>query len=318
MVRLDRNKQWSWIFVVIIVVFLISPLFLDVSIISLFTKILIFGLLAMSLDLLVGYTGLWSFGHASIFGIAAYSTAILITRFSITDFWVTAPASIFIAILVASLFGYIALRTSGIYFLLVTLALGEVVYHTAIRWTDLFGGSNGIVGIPYPGFCNSSVIYFYFVFVVCAGCVIFMYFLTKSPFGYSLQGIRENETRMKCLGYNVWLRKYITFIISGGVGGIAGVLYVHFNGLIAPSSVGLDASGMLWLMLIIGGVGTLWGSLTGCALIICIQYFVSSVSPLRWPLILGSFFVAAVMFAGSGIFIELRKVLSRFTKGRTF
>ena len=214
------------------------------------------------------------------------------TRFGIIDFWVTAPGSILTATLVAAIFGFIALRVSGIYFLLVTLALGEVVYHTAVRWTDFFGGSNGIIGIPYPGFCGSPVAFYYFVSGVWILCVSFLYCLTKSPFGNSLQGIRENETRMECLGYNVWLRKYVSFVISGALAGVAGVLYVHFNGLISPSSVGLDASGLLWLMLIIGGVGTLWGGLAGCVLILCIQYFVSSISPLRWPLILGVFFVA--------------------------
>lgn len=313
----NKNRIVLWLaFIVCTVVFLVSPLFVDVAILSLFIKILIFGLLVMSLDLLVGYAGLWAFGHASIFGIAAYSTAILITRFGITNFWVTAPASILMATLVASIFGYVALRVAGIYFLLVTMALGEVVYHTAVRWTDLFGGSNGIVGIPYPSFCSSPGSIFYFVSAVWTGCVVFLYFLTKSPFGYSLQGIRENEIRMECLGYNVWLRKYVTFIISSALAGVAGVLYVHFNGLIGPSSVGLEASGLLWLMLIIGGVGTLWGGLTGSVFIICIQYFVSSISPMRWPLILGVFFVAAVTFAGSGFFVEARKLLSGARKGR--
>lgn len=291
--------------------FLLSPLFVNTSILNLLMKIMIFSLLTMSLDLQVGYTGLWSFGHSSLFGVSAYTTAILITKYGFTSFWATAPLSIVTAILVSALFGYVALRVSGIYFLLVTLALGEVVYHTAVRWTDLFGGSNGIFGIPYPGFCSSPFCYFYFVSVVFAVLAGFLYLITKSPFGYSLKGIRENRARMDCLGYNVWLRQYGTFILSGTTAGVAGVLYVHFNGLISPSSVGLDATGLLWLMLLCGGPGTLWGSIIGSILILTIQYFVSSISPLRWPLIMGMFFVAAVMSAKSGIYPEMQKILEK-------
>jgi branched-chain amino acid transport system permease protein len=314
---LIRNKL-RWVLIACLLVFLVLPPFVGIDILNLLTKMVIFGLLVMSLDLLVGYTGLLSFGHAAIFGMSAYSTAILVTRYGVSSFWVTAPASVLIAIIVAAIFGYVALRVSGVYFLLVTLALGEVVYHTAVRWTDLFGGSNGIVGITYPGFCHTPVTYFYFTSVVCIICVTFLYYLTKSPFGYSLQGIRENETRMKHLGYNVWLHKYIAFIIGGAIAGIAGVLYVHYSGVIAPSSVGLDATGLLWLMLIVGGVGTLWGSYTGCVLVMSIQYFVSSLTPLRWPLFLGLFFVLAVMFARTGIYSEARKLLIKITKGPAY
>jgi len=286
------------------------PAITGLSVQGLAAKILIFGLVAMSLDLLVGYLGLWSFCHATLVGAAAYSTAILISRFGITDFWITAPASLLAAGLLACLLAYISLRVSGLYYLLVTLALGQAFYYTTIIWVSLFGGSDGIGRIKYPSIAHSDVSYYYFVLLVCLACFILLHLITKSPFGYVLRGIRDNETRMKCLGYNVWLYKFTAFVVAGLFAAAAGILYVHFNGLITPASVGVEANGLPWLFLIIGGAATLWGALTGSALILILQYFVSSVIPQRWPIVLGACFIVAVMLARSGIFVAIRKLLN--------
>jgi branched-chain amino acid transport system permease protein len=292
----------------------VLPLFADLSILGLFTKILIFGLLAMSLDLLVGYTGLWCFCQATFFGAAAYTIGIFITHLNMTNFWINAFAGILIAVLIAAIFGYISLRVRELTFLLVTLALGEAGFQ-AVRRSDFLGSSDGIGGIMYPGFCSSPEAFFYFVLFVCVVCFILLFFLVRSPFGYVLQGIRENEIRMKSLGYNVGLHKYVAFLISGLFAGIAGVLYVYFNGLISPTSMGLEATGLLWLMLILGGAGTLWGCLTGSAIIYFLQYFVSSLAPLRWPMIVGVIFVLAVMFARRGIYVLVKERLITAMKG---
>jgi len=297
------------IFMCLLFAAMVIPVFGDLAIVGLTTKILIFGLLAMSLDILVGYTGLWSFGHAALSGAASYTTAILLTRFEITSFWITAPVSILIAFVVACVFGFISLRVSGLYFLLVTLALGQAAYHTTIHLREFFGGESGIGGIPYPPFCDSPTSFFYFALFVCFACFISLYIFAKSSFGYSLQAIREDEVRMKCLGYNIWLHKYIVFMISGFFAGIAGVLYVHYNGLMTPSSISIEGNGLPWLMLIIGGSGTLWGALLGSGVIFILQYFISSWIPLRWPLLLGICFVSAVLFARGGILVSIREFL---------
>jgi branched-chain amino acid transport system permease protein len=285
-----------------------SPFLFDAAMISLFTKILIFGLFAMSLDLLVGYTALWSFGHAAFFGIAGYSTGILITRFDISSFWITLPATILIVFIFSAIYGFISLRVSGTYFLLVTLALGEITYHTSVALYDWTGGETGLASIPYPSFIDSSEGIYYFVLAICLACFAFLHFLVKSPFGQSLKGIREDETRMKCLGYNVWLHKYIAFIVAGLFAGISGVLYAHYNGVIVTYDVGLVASGLPWLMLIIGGAGTLWGSLIGSAVVFFLEYFTSSLTPGRWPLIEGAIFVIVIMAARQGILVWIRQM----------
>ena len=290
---------------VVIVLFLMTaPLFISTAMVSLLTKILIFALLAMSLDIAFGYTGLWSFGHAAIFGVGAYTCGILIIHYGITSFWLAAPGGVLMAVLASAAFGIVALRVSGIYFLLVTFALGQLVFSLAIKWKRMTGGSDGLAGIPYPdiGFSFSPNSFYCFTLVIFIIFALALYRLVKSPFGYSLQGIREDETRMGALGYNTWLHKYIAFIISGLFSGIAGVLYVYFNGLISPESVGMLGSGSAMIMIIIGGTGTLWGGIIGSAVIFVLEYFASLFTPDRWPIILGACFVAAVSFARGGIY----------------
>jgi branched-chain amino acid transport system permease protein len=294
------------------------PFYADLSIVSLFTKILIFGLLVMSLDLLVGYTGLMAFGHAAFFGVAAYTVAILGKHYNVTSFWLAAPAGVVMAVFVASIFGLVALRVSGVYFLLITLAMGQLIYgivHTSVGPLGaLTGGSDGLGGVQYPeifGYAFEAETYYYFAFIACIICCVFLYWITKSPFGYGLQGIRENEVRARALGYNTWLYQYIAFIVGGLFAGVAGVLYIYYNGFISPEGVGIGASGFLWLMLIIGGSGTLWGSLLGAAVILVLQYFVSGFTPERWPLILGVCFVGVIMFYRGGILPQLIKLWRR-------
>jgi branched-chain amino acid transport system permease protein len=290
---------------IVIAAFLgLAPLCIGTALVSLLTKVVIFSLLAMSLDIIFGYTGLWSFAHAAIFGVAAYTNAIMIKHFGITNFWLTAPSGIFMAGITSAIFGLIALRVSGIYFLLITFALGQLVFSVAVEWVNMTGGSDGIGGIPYPdiGFSFSAATYYYFALVISIICAFLLRKFIKSPFGQSLQGIRESEIRMRSLGYNTWLHKFMAFIVSGLFGGVAGILYTHFNGLITPASIGMAASGLVIIMIIIGGTGTLWGGVVGSAFISVLGYFVSIASPERWPVILGACFVASVMFARKGIF----------------
>jgi len=241
-------------YVVIGLFLVILPSFVGLALVSLTTKILIFGLLVMSLDLLVGYTG-----------IGAYTTGILINEFEITNFWLTAPASVLMAVIAACIFGLIALRVSQVYFLLITLAMGQLVYGivntSAGTLGAMTGGSDGLGSIPYPefGLSFTPVGFYYFSFIVFVICAFLMRRIIASPLGYGLQGVREREIRLQALGYNTWLYKYIAFVIGGLFAGVAGVLYVHFNGFISPDALGVEATGMLWLMLIIGGSGTIWG-----------------------------------------------------------
>lgn len=298
----------------VILAFLFAgPFLIGTALVSLLTKILIFALMAMSLDLTFGYTGLWSFGHAALFGVAAYTNGVLIKHYGITSFWLAAPSGVMMGVIASAIFGLIALRVSGIYFLLITFALGQLVYSIGIKWIAMTGGSDGLRGIPYPvlGFSFSPISFYYFTLVIFGLCAFAMYAIVKSPFGYGLQGIRENETRMRVLGYNTWLHKYVAFVTSGLFGGVAGILYIHFNGLITPASVGMAASGLATIMIIIGGRGTLWGAMIGSGTVFILEYFISMFTPERWPAVLGACFIAAVLFARGGILVKLNALWAK-------
>ena len=212
---------------------------------SMVTKILIYAVFAMSLNLIYGYAGLFSLGHAAFFGAGAYTAGILIIRFGIQSFWLVAPASILITMLIAAIFGIIALQVKGLYFMFVTLALGQLLSSIALKWRLVTGGSNGLAGIPYPalglpGLTMTTTSFYYLVLIFFVICLFLLYWLINTPFGQALQGIRDDEGRMAHLGYNTWLFKYLAFVIAGAFAGAAGILFGHFSGTIR--GIGLNIS----------------------------------------------------------------------------
>src|SRR6202047_2542918 len=202
-------------------------------VILLATRALAFSILVMSLDILLGFTGLASLGQAAYLGVGAYLTAILATRYGFGlgfDFSLVVVLGILVGAALAVRFGLLSLRDTGVYFLMITRALGQCGWGLAYRWNSLTGGDNGINLRQRPKFgidLANEVTFFYLVFGCFAVSLLIMYTLVRSPFGRSLVGIRERELRMKILGYNTWLHKYLAFIIAGGFGGLAGVLWAH-------------------------------------------------------------------------------------------
>lgn len=289
-----------------VVIFIMLPPFLPTYLQSLMAKVLVFAIFGMSWNLLDGYTGLFSLGHAAYFGIAGYTTGILIMHNGIHSFWITAPCAILIAALTAAVFGFIALRVSGVYFLLMTFAFAMLLYSLALKWTSMFGGMNGLPGIPRPDLglpwlTWNTANFYYFVFIAFVICFFLMYRFVRSPFGHALQGIRESESRMLALGYNTWLYKYVAFVIAGTFAGVAGMLFAHFNGDVSIVNIGADYSFLVVLIAIIGGTGTFFGPIIGAFVMVLVQYLASIYSPERWPLILGVIFVIIIMYLPTGI-----------------
>lgn len=297
-------------------ILLIMPPFLPPYYQIVLTKVLIFGLFVASLDVIYGYTGLFSLGHAAFFGAGGYAAGILIVRYGISSFWLHTPLAVLIVIIVAAVFGVIALRVSGVYFLLITFALGELLVSAATKWGFLSTqvGTEGILNI-FPPELGLPITWritnlYYFVFVVFAVCLFVLHRFLNSPFGLTLKGIREDEPRMQALGYNTWLHKYIAYIVAAVFAGVAGVLLAYYNGFMIPSTLGVTNSALAMLMVIIGGAGTLYGPIVGALVIIFVEFFASTFSQERWPLILGATFVLAVMYARGGLIVYL----SRFWK----
>jgi len=271
---------------------------------GLLTKMLIFGIFAMSLDLLLGYAGLPSLGHAAYFGVAAYTVGLLALRVT-NNFWLDFPAGLLMATGVSALFGLFALRARGSYFLMITLALGQVLWGIAFGWRSLTGGDDGLPSVPRPQLplpwaLTDGVPFYYFVLAFFAVAVLVLSVIVRSPFGRALVGIRESERRMEVLGYDVWRYKYVAFILAGLFAGVAGNLFVYFNGFVSPSYLNIVFSASALLMVILGGAGTLLGPALGAAVIVFLENLISAYME-RWVLVLGVIYVLVTLFAPHGL-----------------
>jgi branched-chain amino acid transport system permease protein len=290
-------------------------------VILLATRAMAFAILAMSLDLLLGYTGLPSLGQAAYFGVGAYLTAVLATKFHFGmgwDFWIVVILGILIGAALAAVFGLFAIRAGGVYFLMITLALGQCVWGLAYRWNSLTGGDNGINMSGRPNFgldLGNEVAFFYLVFGFFIVSMALMYVLVRSPFGRSLEGIRERELRMQILGYNTWLHKYIAFIIAGGFGGLAGVLWAHTNGHVSPETVVITTSVDALLMVVLGGAGTLVGATIGTAIVFGLREYLSTLVP-WWQYALGGVYVLTILYLPSGLMGIPARIRQRLSQGK--
>jgi branched-chain amino acid transport system permease protein len=285
-------------------------------VILLLAQVMVLGIAAMSVDLLLGYTGLPSLGQAAYLGVGAYLTAILATRYGVGlgwDFWLIVAAGILSGAATAAFFGFFAVRAGGVYFLMITLALGMCVWGLAYRWNSLTGGDNGInlPGRPHFGIrLADDLTFFYVVLGFFIASLATLQLLVSSPFGRSLVGIRERELRMRILGYNTWLHKYIAFVIAGAFGGLAGVLWAHLNGIVSPSDVILTASVDVLLMVVLGGPGTLVGGLIGATVVVFLREYLATIVP-WWQYVLGAVYVLTILYLPGG----LMALPNRFIKG---
>jgi branched-chain amino acid transport system permease protein len=275
---------------------------------ALVSEIFIFAIFAMSLDLLLGFTGLMSLGHAAFFGLGAYAVAILGVQFGINA-WVGLATGVAIAGGGAALIGFFCVRTAGIPFLMLTLALSQLVFSVALKWRDVTGGSDGLAIAEKPGFfgydlSNSLVMYF-----MALSFFVLAYWglrrLLNAPLGHAFVGIRENEQRMMAIGYPTRAYKLLSFTIAGALAGLAGGLYAIFNGFISADAVYWTASGDILIMTMLGGAGTLIGPAVGTAIFLLLKNVVSSYSE-HWLSIIGITFICCVMFFPGGLWGALQ------------
>jgi branched-chain amino acid transport system permease protein len=280
---------------------------------ALVIEILIFSILALSLDILLGHTGLVSFGHAAFFGVAAYGLGIAAGRMT-PELMVTVPVGLAAAVLLAIPLGWLSIRLSGFYFLMITFAFAQMVYVVAFRWKWLTGGSDGLL-IPsatflgLPALRSREALYYTTLAAFLLSC-IGMISILRTQFGRALAGIRENTLRMRALGYNVRRYKLIAFVIAAGFGGIAGVLNSQFNLFIAPESVHWTQSALVLVMVLIGGSGYFLGPIIGATIVILLQHWLSSYTE-YWGLVLGLLFIALISGARQGIAGIGRQLWSR-------
>lgn len=278
---------------------------------------LIFAIFALGLNLLLGYTGLPSLGHAAYFGVGAYSAGLMMVHVT-NNLWWCALVAICVSLVFGVIYGLLSLRTSGVFFLIITLALGQITWAIAFSWRSLTGGDDGLRGIgrPDPGFglsLQDNNYYFIFALVALGLALFLVRMIVRSPFGAAMRGDSQNPERMAALGYNVWLCRFLSFVISAGISGFAGVIFVFYKGFVSPEAVGIAVSAEVMLMVIVGGAGTLLGPVLGSFFVVYLGHIFSSYTD-RWMTVLGLLYVAVVLFAPHGI---IRAVSNLFVTRRS-
>ncbi len=270
--------------------------------INIASQILLWAVLALALNVLVGYAGLVSLGHAGLFAMAGYAAALLLDA---GHGHLTANLAAFaVTLATAAVFAVLALRATGIGFLMITLAIGQILWGIAYRWASLTNGDNGINVATRPAPFGLSLAgagpFYYATLLVFLVAVASMAIFVRSPFGASLVGTRDQARRMTTLGYNVWLIRFLAILFSGFWAGIAGILFLYYNKFISPQVVALTTSAEALLMVISGGSGTLLGPIIGAGLVVIMKNVASAYIE-RWNLVLGVIFILIISFMPEGL-----------------
>lgn len=291
-------------FAVLLLALFFVPLAMSNYSVSIVTEIMILSIFALSLNVLVGYTGLVSLGHAAFFGVGAYTASLLSIHYS-SNIFLTLFGALIASAIAALIIGYFCNRVSGFYFLMLTLAFSQMIYGLVYRWGKVTGGDNGLSGVPKPSLSesfifNSPTSLYYLVFVIFAVVLLGLNIVLRSPLGQIFVGIRENEARVRTMGYNTTFYKNLSFVIAGALGGVAGSLYSYFNGFVSPKDVYWTMSGEVLIMVLVGGAGTLIGPVLGAAFLVILETIISSYTD-SWMLIVGAAFILFVIFLPKGI-----------------
>jgi len=271
------------------------------------TEVLIFGLFAMSFNLLYGYMGQISFGHAAFFGVGAYATAMLFTALKGADgqignveFMLSLLVGPPVAALAALIVGFFCVRLTGIYFAILTLAFGELLFYIVFSWYSFTKGDDGIQGLLPPPFFQDATNFYFFTLVIVVAAAALMWRITESPFGYAMRTLRDNQRRAGFLGTNVRTHMLANFVLAGAFAGLAGALWGPFSRSVNPGLLGWGESGIAVFMTLIGGAGSFIGPMLGSVIYTMLQAVVKMYT-VYWPLTIGTIILLIVLFAPGGI-----------------
>jgi branched-chain amino acid transport system permease protein len=303
-------KQKSISLIVIIALFVagaFGPVILKQYYLNMLTEIIIFSLYAVSYNLLLGYAGLLSFGHAMFFGLGAFMTAVAIIHIPGLALWNAILIGIVTTIVAGCVIGSLLLRHKGAYFALLTLAFNSLFYAVATKWHSVTGGDDGLsitrpeLNLGFTSISLASVTNFYYLTLIVVGAaIIFCWYFTHTAMGQTVLLMRENEERMKFLGYNTNISRLILFTFTGAVAGLAGSFYtLHFQ-FVSISAISVDMTTAVLLMTFVGGTKTFWGPILGAFVYIIVQNYLSNITD-RWPLFMGFIFVFMVLFIPGGL-----------------
>jgi len=286
----------------------VFPRFGESFYVDLVVRMMILGIFAMSLDLLIGFTGLISFGHAAFFGLSGYLLAISTPETGPVSIWLALPLCLLGSALAALVIGWFSVRTSGIYFIMITLAFAQMLFYFFNDNTAL-GGSDGLFiyfkpgvsvgGVTLLNLDNVNTLY-YVVLASLIGAYALLRVILRSPFGRVIQGIRANEARTRALGFATFRYKLVSFVIAGTLAGFAGFLQGVHGGIMSPAYLGWHESGTVLMMVILGGIGTLYGAVLGAFAMVFLQDWFQELTE-HWLLLMGGFVIAVVLFLPNGI-----------------
>jgi len=302
---LDHDLKWPWSVLVLLALIalpFVANVFGEAFYIALATRILIFALAATSLNLILGFGGMVSFGHAAFLGVGAY-TVVILSQMGVVDAWVAWPTAMVVAGLFALLIGAVSLRTQGVYFIMITLAFAQMMYYLVVSF-KAYGGDDGM-SLPARsriGFLDmfNDTHFYYVTLLACVAVLVLTARVLNARFGHVLQAIRENEVRMQSLGYAVFRYKLCAFVMSGSLAGLAGALLANQSGFVSPAMMQWSQSGMLMMMVILGGVGHLYGGVWGAIVFLLLEETLSHFT-IHWQLGLGALLLMVVLLLPNGL-----------------
>jgi len=302
---LDHYLNWRWSSLVLSALMalpFVANAMGEAFYIALATRILIFAIAATSLNLILGFGGMVSFGHAAFLGVGAYTVAIL-TQMGLTDAWLVWPVAMLVAGLFAFLIGAVSLRTQGVYFIMITLAFAQMMYYLLVS-AKTYGGDDGMPLLTRSRIgmwdMSADTNFYYATLAVCVVTWVLIARLLNARFGHVLQAIRDSEVRMQSLGYAVFRYKLCAFVLSGALAGLAGALLANQSGFVSPAMMQWSQSGMLMMMVILGGVGHLYGGVWGAIVFLLLEETLSHFT-IHWQLGLGALLLAVVLLAPNGL-----------------
>ncbi len=293
-----RGKGLIWGYAGLIILFLL-PLILPRFYIYIVSIILLTGLLATSLNLVLGYGGIFQFHHAVFYGVGAYATALMLTRTGLSP-WISFIVGPIVSAALGLIMGMICIRLSKLYFAMLQISLGSLVWIIVYRWYSFTGGDDGIHGIPLPEILSSPNGAYYFTLIITLICFLIMYKIVKSPFGSALQGIRDNPVRSEMIGINVKRHQLLALIIAGFFAGVAGFLFVVVDTTVFPDMLFWTLSLEICIMCLLGGWFSFFGPMLGAAIIIVLRTFVSTFTS-YWTLVLGILMMFVIFFQPNGV-----------------
>jgi len=289
----------GWWLGLLLLVFFLAPVFLGEFYLTVLCEALVMSLLALSFNLLFGYMGQLSFGQAAFYGLGGYAVAMLMTKVQF-NFWLSIVAGILVASLIGLLVGFFCVRLRGIYFAVLTLAFGQLIFFIVFKWHDFTGGDDGIQGVFPPEYLKSPVIYYYFILLVFLAAAFVLWKILQSPFGQTIKSMRENSERTEFLGIHIAKYQLITFVLAAALAGLAGAIWVPFYRSVAPSYLTWIKSGEPVMAAILGGPSLFFGPVLGMFIMTFFHAWVLGFT-VYWPVVMGALILIIIFFLPGGI-----------------